>query len=517
MSRSMRRGSFLLAVVVAGLSQAGARAEPPARPLTEAEVIKRVELLTDDELVAELGRRGVDFAADDGTMARLEKAGASGAVREAVRKAAPSARPAAKGKTVTYEQVIELLKAGVEEPVVLRRLENSPTRFVLDEAQVEGLKRAGATDRVLAAMQGAPAAGLARAGGVGDVTDLVLILDCSGSMVDRTKDGRTKMDVAKEVVIDLIMAVPDGRRLCLIVYGHRVDLKCQAVEVVQSLTPLDAGLKRRLAGVVEGLQPVGHTPIALALRMAGRELARAKGIGGLILLTDGMETCHGDPNAEAARLAALDNLKFGIHVIGFDVEAQERAAVEGIAKAGKGQFYDARSARKLQETVAELRKEIAKAAPKPDENSPAIMALLTGLKDRDGAVRRASAEGLRRSGVRSKAVVAALKERIADDVWMPKPQFVTKDPYDPRGGGKQAALDALRELAPDEVPDALQAACKSRNSGVRAWAIAELANPSAAAPADGPVIVPPPKAAEPAGPAATPRRRFVGFGKDKGM
>ncbi len=518
MSWNIRRGPFLLAVCCAAVAAACARAEP-AGPLSEVDVVKRLQLLTDDELVAEVGRRGVDFAADDETIGRIEKAGASRAVLDAVRQAARTGRAPAKGNTVTYDQVLELVKAGVGEAVILKRLENSPTRFVLDEAQIDALKQAGASDRLLSAMQGAPAGALAKAGGAGDVTDLVVILDCSGSMIDKTPDGRTKMDVAKEVVSDLVQSIPDGRRLCLIVYGHRLDLKCQAVEVVQALAPLDAALKRRLTAFVDGLKPVGHTPIALALRMAGKELAGAKGVSGLILLTDGMETCHGDPNAEAAKLAEMDNLKFGIHVIGFDVEAQERAAVEGIAKAGKGQFYDARSAQKLRQTVADLRKEIVKAAPKRDENSPEIKALLAGLKDADGTVRRDSADGLRRAGVRSRAVVEALKERVADDVWMPKPRFVGTTPYDPKGGGKQAALDALRELAPDQVTAALQAAGNSRSSAVRAWAARELANPGAAAPAAEPVTVPAPADEDPA-PApepARPKKRFRGFGRDKGM
>jgi Ca-activated chloride channel family protein len=516
---------LLLAVFVTALMPACARAQP-ARPLTESEVVKRVQLLTPDELVAELGRRGVDFAADDDALSRLEKAGASRAVLDAVRKAAPSARPAAGLRAVTYDHILELVKAGVDEAVVLKRLENSPTRFTLSADQVDALKRAGAGDKVLAAMQGASAG--AGAGGMGDVTDLVLILDCSGSMIDKTKDGRTKMEVAKEVISDLILSVPDGRRLCLIVYGHNRELKCQAVEVVQELAPMDVTLKLRLVAGVERLQPVGCTPIALALRTAGRELARAQGNSGLILLTDGMETCNGDPNREAAKLAEVPGLKFGIHVIGFDVEPKERAAVEGIARAGKGQFYDARSAEKLQHTVAALRKEIVKgAAPKLNEDSPEIKALLEALKDRDGAVRREAADGLRRAGVRSPAVVDALKQRIADDVWIPKPRFVgTKPTGDPVYGGKQAALDALRELAPDEVSPALQMACKSRNADVRAWAAGELTHPSASAAADDPAASPAPPAALPApvrglAPQAPllqqpPKKRFVGFGRDQG-
>jgi hypothetical protein len=108
------------------------------------------------------------------------------------------------------------------------------------------------------------------------------------------------------------------------------------------------------------------------LRVAGNELAKSDGLGGLILITDGMETCHGDPNAEAAKLAANPKLSFGIHVVGFDVDPKERQAVEGIAKSGKGTFYDAQSPAKLNEAVERLRKGIERGARPVDADGPAL-------------------------------------------------------------------------------------------------------------------------------------------------
>jgi hypothetical protein len=48
------------------------------------------------------------------------------------------------------------------------------------EEQVATLKKAGASDKLIAAMQ----AKGRKAGEIGDVTDFVLVLDCSGSMTD---------------------------------------------------------------------------------------------------------------------------------------------------------------------------------------------------------------------------------------------------------------------------------------------------------------------------------------------
>src|SRR5262249_53263834 len=161
------------------------------------------------------------------------------------------------------------------------------TIFTLDPRQVAELKKAGASNALLAAMQnkrGSP--------GVTDATDFAVILDCSGSMMDKTREGPSKMEVAKKVVTELIEQVPNGRRLTSIIYGHDAALKCEAVKVVRPLSELDDAGKAELKKAIAALQPAGHTPIALALETAGKELAKNDGCCGLILITDGMETCH---------------------------------------------------------------------------------------------------------------------------------------------------------------------------------------------------------------------------------
>jgi Ca-activated chloride channel family protein len=365
MSRARAFLGLLLFTMLTG--PAGVIVRAGDSPLSETDVVKRLQILANDELVAEVRKKGINFAVDDGVLKRLESAGASSEVLDALRKARHVVGEAAKVPLVTYGSVLELLKAGVDEAVILKRLEKSPTVFTLDEAQIQTLKQAGASDQLLSALQSPRSSGP----NIGDVSDLVVILDCSGSMNGRTPDRRAKIEVAKEVIGELISSIPDGRRLCLIVYGHKREGGCRAVEVLRHLSPLDDGSRREVVDAINRLEAVGATPIALALQTAGRELAKAEGNCGLILLTDGMETCNGDPKREAAKLALLPNLTFGIHVIGFGVERREKAGVESIALAGKGKFYDARSATTLKETVVNIRKGIVKQkAPPPPPEAP---------------------------------------------------------------------------------------------------------------------------------------------------
>jgi len=257
--------------------------------------------------------------------------------------------------------VLHLLSLGIGEDAILQRLQQSPTVFTLDAAQVAALKQAGASERLLSAMAGnrptpQPA---------GDVTDFAIVLDCSGSMMEATPEGQSKMQEAKKVVTDLMEKIPDGLRLTFIVYGQDKKLECQSVKVMRELSTIDAAGKSALAAAIASLEPAGATPIALALQTAGKELAKNDAYCGLALITDGKETCHGDPTAEAAALAKNLKLTFGVNVIGFDVNPDERQSLEAVAKAGHGKYYNAQSAAEFDQAVETLHGELMQVAASP--------------------------------------------------------------------------------------------------------------------------------------------------------
>jgi hypothetical protein len=482
----------LVVLLVLGFGNSGWGRGDTAKPLSEADLLKLVELALDDSvIVPRLEKAGVSFAVDDGVIERLTRAKASPAILAAVRKCGAAA-PA-----ITYQDVLQLVKLGINEDDLRKRLEKSPTLFTLARTQAEELKKAGASDQFLAFLKGkrnTPAE-------IGDITNFVLILDCSGSMADKTREGPSKMEVAKKVVSELITRIPNGRKLGFIVYGHDAALLCEAVAVLRPLSVLDDAGKDQLRQAIARLQPVGHTPIARSLQVAAQELARDDAMSGLILITDGMETCHGDPRAEAAKLAANPKLTFGFHVVGFDVDPRERQAVEGIARAGKGSFYDARSAAKLNETIQRLRTGIETGAKpaavdRPDEERPVsgkpaqvvqpdpapssrvVQALIEQLTSKDARLRREAAETLGRLG--AKEAVPALINRVADDVWLQRPYgsiLGDSSPFDGMKdrGSKDKALEVLAKLAPDKVEQALFTALRSKTAAVRTWAISELA------------------------------------------
>jgi hypothetical protein len=340
---------LLLLVVVTRLSA------QEQKPLTEEEVVQLVDQYKDKAVIGRLEKQGIAFTVDEAVMDRFKKAGASDGVLAAVRKLGGGGSGE---KAVSYRDIVQLLQDGVKEKKILDLLSKSPTRFTLGAEQVAELKKLEASDELIKFMQdrntGTP---------VSKLTDLVIILDCSGSMDEKTPDGISKMDAAKKVLGEMIPKIPNGMRTCFMIYGHDADLDCQAVKVVHPLASMDVEGKAELTKFINGLRPVGATPIALSLRIAGKELAkRSDAFCGIILITDGMETCKGDPAAEAEKLTKTLNLTFGVNVVGLALNEQETKAVKEIAEHGKGKFFAANTAGDLNKALGEL---VAKAAPPP--------------------------------------------------------------------------------------------------------------------------------------------------------
>lgn len=358
----MKALSLIVGVAVAlGLGSAATIWGQAAKPVGEQDLVALLGLGLDAEtIVARVKKSGIAFEPSEAVLQKLKAAGAAEAVLAAVQEAGKAKTVAPVAGAVSYEQVLQMLALGIDEEGILKRLSQSPTTFTLSSEQVAALKQAGATEKVLAAMQGiraAPAQG-------GDVSDLAIILDCSGSMRELTTGGETKMAVAKRVVADLVQKIPAGLNVTFVLYGHEVyggaddPRNCQAVKIARPLSPLDAAGKSELTAMISRLQPTGATPIALSLRRAGEELKKNDALCGLVLITDGLETCKGDPAAEAAALVANLKVSFGVNVVGFGVKPEENAALKSIADAGKGKYYSAADTKGLIEAISAIAQEI---------------------------------------------------------------------------------------------------------------------------------------------------------------
>jgi hypothetical protein len=252
-----------------------------------------------------------------------------------------------------------MLDAKAPEAEIRRRL--GATAFVISDRDERELKRRGASDALIAFMK------QPRGEKNAEITHFAIVLDCSGSMLEPTAEGPTKMEAARASVSELIQKLPADLNVAFIIYGRRKENPCSAVEVVRPMGPLGEDGRKALLEKVRELNGVGATPIALALRTAGKELAKSGAPCGLVLISDGKESCKGNPSAEAAALAKNLPISFGVNVIGFDVKEDERAALEEIAQSGKGKYYSATTSNELAEALLKLQERVREAYGSPQQ------------------------------------------------------------------------------------------------------------------------------------------------------
>lgn len=180
-----------------------------------------------------------------------------------------------------------------------------------------------------------PAASMAQAEG----GNLVFILDASGSMWGQV-NGTAKIQIAKEVMSGLIKDLPEGLNVGLMAYGHRRKGDCNDVEELFPINVLD---KEKMVEKIERITPKGKTPITLSVQKTAEKLKTVEGETTIMLVSDGKETCEGDP-CELVRKLKESGARFVMHVIGFDVTEEEKKQLECIAQAGGGTYYTAGNA-----------------------------------------------------------------------------------------------------------------------------------------------------------------------------
>ena len=222
-----------------------------------------------------------------------------------------------------------------------------------------GTSRSGFTDEDQIAVKVIQTFGRVRVGLVREGQELasvprtiVFVIDSSGSMWGMVGDER-KIDAAKGAVLDILRDLPQDTRVALRVYGRR-SMKCTDTELLVPLGPPD---RPELEKAVLGLRPKGRTPIATALEKAVEDLEASGGSGHLgermaVLVTDGIETCKGEPCEVAGRTNEGD-IKLRVNVIGFGLDKKvDRSSLKCMASATGGIYADADDARGLSRGLA---------------------------------------------------------------------------------------------------------------------------------------------------------------------
>ena len=201
--------------------------------------------------------------------------------------------------------------------------------------------------------------------------EAVFILDASGSMAEPA-GTQTKMEAAKAVLAGVVPAVAPEVKIGLAAYGHRRERDCADIEI---LVPPGSEDRAAVLARVAAMQPKGVTPIAAAVVQVGDYLKGREAETTIVLVSDGRETCGGDPRAAVAALKAA-GVKFVMHVVGFGVTEADQAELAAIAAAGGGQYFRADDAAGLLAALQEVSQEIAQ---KVEAAKTVVVARATGL------------------------------------------------------------------------------------------------------------------------------------------
>jgi Ca-activated chloride channel homolog len=194
--------------------------------------------------------------------------------------------------------------------------------------------------------------------------NVMIVLDASGSM-GHMAGSKTRMEAAKEAIRSFAASLPDGARVGLRVYGHEgtgseAD-KARSCSKSDVMYPLQAYDKQKLDSALAQFKPAGWTPIALALEQAQQDLQAYKGERNtniIYLVSDGIETCGGDPVQVAKQLADSDVTPI-VNVVGFGVDGEAQRQLKAVAEAAKGRYVLIQDQKELEKEF-EQAKDIAR-------------------------------------------------------------------------------------------------------------------------------------------------------------
>ena len=160
----------------------------------------------------------------------------------------------------------------------------------------------------------------------GDEPEVVMIVDASGSMREPFGGGLSRLEAAKRAADTMIRSLPTDVDVGLVDFS--------ACNQVRRDKFYSAAQRGALIGEINNLAPKQGTPLAQAIQRAGN-VASDSAESVLVIVSDGADSCGGDPCA-AARALRAQKPNVTINVIDLADTPRERQALQCIASAGGG-------------------------------------------------------------------------------------------------------------------------------------------------------------------------------------
>ena len=179
-----------------------------------------------------------------------------------------------------------------------------------------------------------------------------IVVDASRSMWGQI-DGVSKMEIAKKTLDEVSYWLPDDIDLSLRAYGSSSAVESNNCADSNLLVSFGESNRDPIRRAIAALRPTGQTPIAYALNQAGHDFDGLNSDRAIVLVSDGIESCNGDPVMAAH---ALREQGIIVHLIGFgmaNAADEDTASLRAVAGASGGRYVTASSAEELKAALAE--------------------------------------------------------------------------------------------------------------------------------------------------------------------
>ncbi len=179
------------------------------------------------------------------------------------------------------------------------------------------------------------------------LTRILFVFDGSQSMTGVwNKQGR-KIDIARSILIKMVDSLRqlDNVELALRVYGHQSYVPPQDCGDTKLEVPFGENNAQKIIDFLPTIVPKGTTPIAKSLEFAANDFPDDKSRNIIILITDGIEACDGDPCAVSLALQEK-GIILKPFVIGIGLDDMFKKTFECV-----GKYYNAANKEQFQQIL----------------------------------------------------------------------------------------------------------------------------------------------------------------------
>jgi Mg-chelatase subunit ChlD len=181
--------------------------------------------------------------------------------------------------------------------------------------------------------------------------NLVIIADSSRSMAAQASEGLSRHEAVKAAIGALVRELPDNMNVALMAFGHIETAKGQEERSVETIVPLGPINPAAIESALRSLKMVGKSPLAASIEKAATLIRGAVGRSCILLVTDGRETCGGDPIETARAIREKQNIGVVIDIVSLQADKEAEAHLAAIAEAGGGRYFNAEDPGAIKMTI----------------------------------------------------------------------------------------------------------------------------------------------------------------------